>query len=166
MGNFLFNLNRIIGSVITIVVAIFTALILTPWALILGIPLIALSIIILFAPLRFNLITKPAYKTLANSMPSISTTEQEALEAGTSWWEKELFMGAPDWSQFEKYPYPTLSEEEQSFIDNEVELLCSMLNEWEIHHHLKDLPPEVWQFIKDKGFFRPHYSKILWRQRI
>ena len=149
---FFFNLNRIIGSVITIAVAIFTALILTPWALILGIPLIALSIIILFAPLRFNLITKPAYKTLANSMPSISTTEQEALEAGTSWWEKELFMGAPDWSQFEKYPYPTLSEEEQSFIDNEVELLCSMLNEWEIHHHLKDLPPEVWQFIKEKGF--------------
>ncbi|WP_151988443.1 acyl-CoA dehydrogenase [Acinetobacter oleivorans] len=149
---FFFNLNRIIGSVITIAVAIFTALILTPWALILGIPLITLSIIILFAPLRFNLITKPAYKTLANSMPSISTTEQEALEAGTSWWEKELFMGSPDWSQFEKYPYPTLSEEEQSFIDNEVELLCSMLNEWEIHHHLKDLPPEVWQFIKDKGF--------------
>lgn len=149
---FFFNLNRIIGSVITIAVAIFTALILTPWALILGIPLIALSIIILFAPLRFNLITKPAYKTLANSMPSISTTEQEALEAGTSWWEKELFMGAPDWSQFEKYPYPTLTEEEQSFIDNEVELLCSMLDEWEIHHHLKDLPPEVWQFIKDKGF--------------
>ncbi|QXA08272.1 acyl-CoA dehydrogenase [Acinetobacter pittii] len=149
---FFFNLNRTIGSVITIAVAIFTALLLTPWALILGIPLIALSIIILFAPLRFNLITKPAYKTLANSMPSISTTEQEALEAGTSWWEKELFMGAPDWSQFEKYPYPTLSEEEQSFIDNEVELLCSMLDEWEIHHHLKDLPPEVWQFIKDKGF--------------
>ncbi|WP_151827043.1 acyl-CoA dehydrogenase [Acinetobacter oleivorans] len=149
---FFFNLNRIIGSVITIAAAIFTALILTPWALILGIPLIALSIIIFFAPLRFNLITKPAYKTLANSMPSISTTEQEALEAGTSWWEKELFMGAPDWSQFENYPYPTLSEEEQSFIDNEVELLCSMLNEWEIHHHLKDLPPEVWQFIKDKGF--------------
>ncbi|MCU4501631.1 acyl-CoA dehydrogenase [Acinetobacter sp. WU_MDCI_Abxe161] len=149
---FFFNLNRIIGSVITIAVAIFTALIVTPWALILGIPLIALSIIILFAPLRFNLITKPAYKTLANSMPSISTTEQEALEAGTSWWEKELFMGAPDWSQFEKYPYPTLSAEEQSFIDNEVELLCNMLDEWEIHHHLKDLPPEVWQFIKDKGF--------------
>ncbi|KYQ79230.1 acyl-CoA dehydrogenase [Acinetobacter lactucae] len=149
---FFFNLNRTIGSVITIAVAIFTALLLTPWALILGIPLIALSIIILFAPLRFNLITKPAYKTLANSMPSISTTEQEALEAGTSWWEKELFMGAPDWSQFEKYPYPTLSAEEQRFIDNEVELLCSMLDEWEIHHHLKDLPPEVWQFIKDKGF--------------
>ncbi|EMB4615843.1 acyl-CoA dehydrogenase [Acinetobacter baumannii] len=149
---FFFNLNRVTGSVITIAVAILTAFILTPWALLLGIPLIALSIIILFKPLRFNLITQPAYKTLANSMPSISTTEQEALEAGTSWWEKELFMGAPDWSQFEKYPYPTLSPEEQSFIDNEVEVLCSMLDEWEIHHQLKDLPPEVWQFIKDKGF--------------
>ncbi len=149
---FFFNLNRVIGSVLMIAVAILTAFILTPWSLLLGIPLIALSIIILFKPLRFNLITQPAYKTLANSMPSISTTEQEALEAGTSWWEKELFMGAPDWSQFEKYPYPTLSQEEQSFIDNEVEVLCSMLDEWEIHHQLKDLPPEVWQFIKDKGF--------------
>lgn len=76
-----------------IAVAILTALILTPWALLLGIPLIALSIIILFAPLRFNLITQPAYKTLANSMPSISTTEQEALEAGTSWWEKNYLWG-------------------------------------------------------------------------
>ncbi|MGE8599417.1 MAG: acyl-CoA dehydrogenase [Acinetobacter calcoaceticus] len=149
---FFFNLNKVLGSSVAIIVAILSAFLLTPWSLLLGIPIIALSIIILVEPLRFNLITKPAYKTLANSMPSISTTEQEALEAGTSWWEKELFMGAPDWSQFEKYPYPTLSEEEQSFIDNEVELLCSMLNEWEIHHHLKDLPPEVWQFIKDKGF--------------
>ncbi len=75
---FFFNLNRVIGSVITIAVAILTALILTPWSLLLGIPLIALSIIILFKPLRFSLITKPAYKTLSNSMPSISTTEQEA----------------------------------------------------------------------------------------
>lgn len=149
---FYFNLNKVLGSGVAIIVAILSAFLLTPWSLILGIPIIVLSIIILVEPLRFNLITKPAYKTLANSMPNISTTEQEALEAGTSWWEKELFMGAPDWSQFENYPYPTLSEEEQSFIDNEVELLCSMLNEWEIHHHLKDLPPEVWQFIKDKGF--------------
>ncbi|MDP9803741.1 acyl-CoA dehydrogenase [Acinetobacter calcoaceticus] len=149
---FFFNLNKVLGSSVAIIIAILSAFLLTPWSLLLGIPIIALSIIILVEPLRFNLITKPAYKTLANSMPSISTTEQEALEAGTSWWEKELFMGAPDWSQFEKYPYPTLSEEEQSFIDNEVELLCSMLDEWEIHHHLKDLPPEVWQFIKDKGF--------------
>jgi acyl-CoA dehydrogenase len=72
-----------------------------------------------------QVLTKPAYKTLANAMPSMSTTEREALDAGTSWWEKELFMGAPDWEKFNNYPYPTLSNEEQSFLDHEVEQLVS-----------------------------------------
>ena len=148
---FFLSVSRSTGSILTIVVAVATALI-TPWSLILGIPLILISLIVLIEPLRMALITKPAYKTLANAMPTMSTTEREALDAGTSWWEKELFMGAPDWKKFDAYPFPTLSEEEQSFIDNEVEQLCSMLNEWEIHHHLKDLPPEVWTFIKEKGF--------------
>ena len=113
--------------------------------------------------LRMALITKPAYKALANAMPTMSVTEREALDAGTSWWEKDLFMGAPDWSKFESYPYPTLSAEEQSFLDNEVEHLCSMLNDWEIHHHLKDLPPEAWSYIRENGFFRPDYSQGIWR---
>ena len=144
-------MSRTSGSILTIVVAIATA-ILSPWSLLMGLPLILISLVVMIDPLRKALITKVAYKTLANAMPSMSTTEREALDAGTSWWEKELFMGAPDWKKFDAYPYPTLSEEEQSFLDNEVEQLCSMLNEWEIHHHLKDLPPEVWTFIKEKGF--------------
>lgn len=148
---FFFEASRTIGSILTIVISIAVAF-LSPWSLILGIPLILISLIILIEPLRMALITKPAYKTLANAMPTMSTTEREALDAGTSWWEKELFMGAPDWKKFDDYPYPELSNDEQSFIDNEVEQLCNMLNEWEIHHHLKDLPPHVWQFIKDKGF--------------
>lgn len=148
---FFFEFTRHIGAIVTIFASIAIAFI-SPWSLMLGLPLILISVIVLIDPLRMAFITKPAYKTLANAMPSMSTTEREALDAGTSWWEKELFMGAPDWKKFDQYPYPTLSEEEQSFIDNEVEQLCSMLNEWEIHHHLKDLPPEVWQFIKDKGF--------------
>lgn len=45
MGNFLFNLNRVTGSVITIAVAILTAFILTPWALLLGIPLLHLALL-------------------------------------------------------------------------------------------------------------------------
>lgn len=60
-------------------------------------------------------------------------------------------MGAPNWDTFADYPYPQLSEEEQSFIDNEVEQLCTMLDEWKIHHEEKDLSPKAWQFIKDKG---------------
>ncbi|WP_180101915.1 acyl-CoA dehydrogenase [Acinetobacter sp. YH12126] len=148
---FFFELSRAVGAITLIFVSIALAF-LSPWSLLLGIPLIALSLIVLIDPLRLNLLTKPAYKTLANAMPSMSITEREALDAGTSWWEKELFMGAPDWKKFEAYPYPQLSDEEQSFIDNEVEQLCAMLNEWDIHHKHKDLPPEAWQFIKDNGF--------------
>ena len=134
-----------------IVVSIVSAFI-SPWSLILGIPLIVLSIIVTVDALRMKIITQPAYKALSQAMPSMSSTEREALDAGTSWWEKELFMGAPNWDTFEQYPYPTLSAEEQSFLDNEVEQLCNMLDEWEIHHKHKDLSPETWQFIKTHGF--------------
>lgn len=149
---FYFELNRTIGSIVAIATAILCAIFITPWSLVVGIPIILMSIILLVAPLREALIAKPAFNILSKAMPSISITEREALEAGTSWWEKELFMGAPDWEKFDQYPYPKLSVEEQSFIDNEVQQLCSMLDEWKIHHKDKNLPPEVWQFIKDKGF--------------
>mgnify|MGYP003605036110 CR=1 FL=1 len=148
---FLFELARLTGSFLLIIVALLVAF-LSPWSLLLGIPLILISLIVLIEPLRIRLISQPAYKILANAMPSMSSTEREALDAGTSWWEKELFMGAPDWKKFDSYPYPQLSSEEQSFLDNEVEQLCNMLNEWDIHHKHKDLPPEAWQFIKDHGF--------------
>ncbi|WP_151961014.1 acyl-CoA dehydrogenase [Acinetobacter bereziniae] len=148
---FFFALSRNIGAVIIIVVSILAALI-SPWSLIIGLPLILISLVLVIEPLRMQVLTKPAYNTLANAMPSMSTTEREALDAGTSWWEKELFMGAPDWEKFNDYPYPTLSKEEQSFLDNEVEQLCQLLNEWEIHQN-KDLNEQTWQFIKEKGFF-------------
>ncbi len=156
---FFYGLSRVTGAITMIGAVIITALI-SPWSLILGIPLILLSLVLLVDSLRMNLITRPAFDRLSNAMPSISTTEREALEAGTSWWEKELFMGAPDWDQFDRYPYPHLSEEEQSFLDHEVEQLCDMLDEWQIHHHDKDLPEHVWQFIKEKGFLGLIIPKI------
>ncbi|ENW80498.1 hypothetical protein F909_01784 [Acinetobacter sp. ANC 3929] len=149
---FYFEVNRSVGCFISIAAAILCSVLITPWSLLLGGPIIIASIILLITPLRDALISRPAFKVLSNAMPSMSITEREALEAGTSWWEKELFMGAPDWKKFDQYPYPTLSIEEQSFLDNEVQQLCSMLDEWKIHHQEKDLPPEVWQFIKDNGF--------------
>lgn len=148
---FLLSLSRVTGSVVALVTVLVTAFI-SPWSLILGIPLALLCLVLLIAPLRQSLITKPVYKALGGAMPSMSDTEREALDAGTSWWEKELFMGAPDWDTFAKYPYPELSEEEQSFIDNEVEVLCAMLDEWQIHHEDKELSPEAWRFIKANGF--------------
>ena len=148
---FLLSLSRVTGSITALVTVIVTAVI-SPWSLILGVPIALLCLVLLVAPLRQSLITKPVYKALGGAMPSMSDTEREALDAGTSWWEKELFMGAPNWDTFANYPYPELSEEEQSFIDNEVEVLCAMLDEWKIQHEDKDLSPEAWQFIKANGF--------------
>lgn len=147
---FFFHLSRPIAAICSIIIAVACAW-LSPWSLILGLPLILLSIIVLIPPLRMRLITQPTFKELAKAMPSMSSTEREALDAGTSWWEKELFMGAPNWDSFEQYPYPELSAAEQSFLDHEVEQLCQMLDEWEIHEN-KDLSPEAWQFIKANGF--------------
>ena len=148
---FLLSLSRVTGSIAALVTVIVTAII-SPWSLILGIPIALLCLVLLVAPLRQSLITKPVYKTLGGAMPSMSDTEREALDAGTSWWEKELFMGAPNWDTFASYPYPQLSEAEQSFLDNEVETLCAMLDEWQIQHEDKELSPQAWQFIKDNGF--------------
>ncbi len=84
-------------------------------------------------------------------MPSISATEQEAIEAGNTWWEKELFCGRPDWKKLLSLPTPALTSEEQQFIDGPTEQLCQMLNDWQITHEDYDLPPEVWSFIKKKN---------------
>ena len=148
---FLLSLSRVTGSIVALVTVVVTAII-SPWSLILGVPLALLCLVLLIAPMRQALITKRVYKTLGSAMPSMSDTEREALDAGTSWWEKELFMGAPNWKTFADYPYPQLSEEEQSFIDNEVETLCAMLDEWQIQHENKELSTQAWQFIKANGF--------------
>jgi acyl-CoA dehydrogenase len=86
-------------------------------------------------------------------LPQVSQTEQEALDAGTVGWEGELFSGNPHWKQMLALPKTGLSDREQAFLDNEVEQLCSMLDDWDITHTRQDLSPETWQFIKDKGFF-------------
>ncbi|HEX9178833.1 MAG TPA: acyl-CoA dehydrogenase, partial [Burkholderiales bacterium] len=111
------------------------------------------AIVLGLAPVRRRLISAPVLALLRKGLPQVSPTEQEALDAGTVWWERELFMGKPDWSKLLAYPKPTLTAEEQAFMDGPVEELCAMVDDWRITHELRDLPPEVWQFIKDKGFF-------------
>lgn len=103
--------------------------------------------------LRRNVISAAIFKIFRKVLPQISATEQEAIDAGTVWWDGELFGGNPDWGKLLAFPKCGLGEREQSFLDNEVEQLCGMLDDWDITHNRADLPPEVWQFIKDKGFF-------------
>ena len=103
--------------------------------------------------LRRAWISERAFQVFRRVMPAISQTERDALEAGTVWWDGELFSGRPEWRTLLAYPEPKLSNEEQAFLDGPVDELCRMLNDWEITEKHHDLPPEVWQFIKDNGFF-------------
>ena len=103
--------------------------------------------------LRRMLLTNHILRLYKKLMPSISQTEQEALEAGTVWWDGELFTGRPNWEKLLSIPPPALTVEEQAFIEGPVEELCRMLDDWKINEELRDLPPEVWQFMKDRGFF-------------
>lgn len=104
-------------------------------------------------PFRRQFITRPLLSIYRSVLPTMSRTEREALEAGTVGWEGEVFAGKPNWKIFSAYPAPKLSEEEQAFLDGPVEELCRMSDNWNITHNLTTLPPELWSFIKTKGFF-------------
>src|SRR5499425_828557 len=104
-------------------------------------------------PLRKALITRPFMKTYLKLLPRMSQTEKEALEAGTVWWDGELFTGAPKWEKLLAARPPQLTAAEQAFLDGPCEELCRMLDEWSITHELADLPPQVWEFLKSRGFF-------------
>lgn len=104
-------------------------------------------------PLRRLLISNRLFSVYRKVMPKLSRTEREALEAGTVWWDAELFSGRPRWRRLLRQPAPSLTEAEQEFINGPVEELCLMLNDWEISHRFQDLPAPVWQFIRDNRFF-------------
>lgn len=103
--------------------------------------------------LRMRLITRPFLRTYRRMLPSMSQTEKDALEAGTVWWDGELFSGGPDWDKLLSAAPPRLSTEEQAFLDGPCEELCRMVNDWDVTHRHADLPPAVWDYIKAKGFF-------------
>jgi acyl-CoA dehydrogenase len=102
---------------------------------------------------RKQYLSLPLLKFMRSAMPSISQTEQEALDAGSVWWEAQLFSGDPDYSVVRDLPAPHLSDEERAFIDGPVEELCTMLDDWQITHVDSDLSPEIWAFLKKHRFF-------------
>jgi acyl-CoA dehydrogenase len=103
-------------------------------------------------PLRRMIVSAPLLKVFRRILPALSRTEREALEAGTVWWDAELFSGRPRWDTLLSTPPPALAPEERAFLDGPVETLCGMIDDWEVTHELRDLPPRAWQYIKDQGF--------------
>ena len=104
-------------------------------------------------PLRIALISGPFMKAYRRLLPSMSDTERDALEAGTVWWDGELFTGSPNWERLQSAPPPRLSAEEQAFLDGPCETLCRMLDDFDITHRRGDLPPEVWDYVRAQRFF-------------
>ncbi len=121
--------------------------------LILFVLIVALAVVLGVTDIRRNLITKPIFAIFKKILPPLSDTEREAMEAGDVWWDGELFKGKPDWQKLHQIPKPQLSAEEQAFMDNEVETLLKMLDDYKIVQEQRDLPAEVWNYIKANGFF-------------
>ncbi|HET7370871.1 MAG TPA: acyl-CoA dehydrogenase [Gammaproteobacteria bacterium] len=124
------------------------------WAL-----LICVAALLNLDDLRRRWLTEPLFDIFRKVMPEVSETERAALESGSVWWDGELFSGQPDWDRLLSMPAPAVSPEEQAFIDGPADELCAMLDEWHITHELGDLPPDVWSFIKARGFFSMIISK-------
>lgn len=109
--------------------------------------------------LRRKWVSDPAFKTFKKILPPLSNTEKEAMEAGSVWWDGELFSGSPDFTKLHQYHKPQLTDEERSFMDNELETLLGMLDDHQIVKKDRDLPPEVWEYLRKEQFFSLIISK-------
>lgn len=101
---------------------------------------------------RQRRISQPILNVVRKLLPPMSDTEREALEAGTVWWEKDLLTGDPEWDRLLRMGTQSLTDEEQAFIDGPVNELCAMLDDWKIVFEERDIPDEIWAFMKAKGF--------------
>jgi acyl-CoA dehydrogenase len=114
--------------------------------------LLAVAVPLALPDLRRKHFSAPMFVWFRKVLPPMSETERDAIDAGTVWWDGELFSGRPDWDLLLSYPKVQLTEEEQAFIDGPTEELCAMVTDWEIGQTM-DLPPRVWEHIKQHGFF-------------
>ncbi len=121
---YLFNVVAAFGATVAAVLVVLPALLMT------------------IKPLRRTLLTSKALGLFRTIMPAMSDTERAAIESGTVWWDAELFSGKPNWQRLLQAAPASLSAEEQAFLDNEVETLCDIANDWETTQVWQDMSPE------------------------
>ncbi len=110
-------------------------------------------------PLRRALLISPAFGMVRGILPKVSDTETQALEAGTVGFDAELFSGEPDWHKLRAVPAITLTAEERAFLDGPTEELCRMIDDWKVRFEEKQIPDEIWNFVKRHGFLGMLISK-------
>lgn len=149
---FYHRISLLLSSVILLLwtAAMAVAHLWTPWLLV---PLAIILLPLNLTSLRRSLFSKPMLHRFQQVMPPMSRTEKEAIDAGTTWWEGDLFQGKPDWQKLHNYPQPRLTPEEQAFLDGPVEEACRLANDFQITHELADMPPELWAHLKAHRFF-------------
>jgi acyl-CoA dehydrogenase len=121
-----------LGIVLSLVVAV---------VLVLGVP-----------ALRRPIVSRPIMRRIGPLLPVLGDTERIALDAGTVWWDRDLFSGAPNWRTLLAFKPQPLSATERAFLDGPVQELCTMLDRQTITQ-LGDLPPDIWSFLKEHRFF-------------
>ncbi len=132
--------------------------VLSLWSL-LGWLVAGLLLVLSLPGIKRNYIVLPAYRALKKAMPTISETEREALEAGTTGWDAELFSGTPNWERLRRIAPISLTEEERAFLDGPTTELCKKLDDWRIRYELHDVPDDIWRFVCDQGFLGMLISK-------
>jgi acyl-CoA dehydrogenase len=128
------------------------------WAWVAWLPFIGLALLSI-PSIRRSLIIAPVFSQIRKILPKVSDTEAQALEAGTVGFDAELFSGTPDWKKLQSIPPIELSADEQAFLDGPTEDLCRMISDWQVRHSLREIPDEIWEFVKAHGFLGMLISK-------
>lgn len=130
---------------------------LNPLGILAWVPFIVLTVLAL--PFVRRAIAGKAFGVIRKSLPKVSDTETQALEAGTIGFDAEFFSGRPDWAKLRAVPPVTLTEEERAFLNGPTDELCRMIDDWQVRHTEREIPEPIWDFAKKHGFLGMLISK-------
>src|SRR5688572_4999549 len=124
----------------------------TSWPILLITSLLAVMALVFgFPALRRQVVTARLMRFARAAMPRMSDSERIAIEAGTIWWDGELYSGRPSWDKLLQFKLQPLSQQETAFLNGPVDELCRLIDDWQITQD-RALPREVWDFLKQKRF--------------